>query len=105
MEKKTKENVLGVVKAVGGILASIGSAEIINNVVKATTPANTKIGKISKAAIWVASLVIGDIVGEKASEQVSKYVDDGVNIVKRVFKIAGVNKDENEQPKVEEAEG
>jgi hypothetical protein len=71
----------GLVKAAGSIVISIGVGTIVNNVVRATTPAT--ISKFSKVCIAVGALAVSNMVGDMAIERIEKGVDGIINGVKK----------------------
>ena len=70
----------GLVKAAGSIVISIGIGNIVNNAVKATTPA--AIGQFTKVCIAVGTLAISSVVGDMTTDRIEKGVDGVVNAVK-----------------------
>jgi hypothetical protein len=73
------------IQQIAGFAASMGVNEVVGNVIKSTTPEG--LSKYKKGLVFVGTMVIGGIAGEKAK----KYVDDQFDEAKKLM--AEFNKD------------
>lgn len=87
-------NALNLTKTIAVGIASAGVGTVVTNVVKATTPEDTKI--VKSISILIGSFVISSMVSDRASDYLNEKIDNTVNAVKKTFA-------KNEEP-VEEAE-
>jgi uncharacterized membrane protein len=71
-----------IVKTVGGIIVSVGVGAIVGNVIKDTTPED--VGKIKKMCIGLGSVVLTNMVGDKAVTYIEDKVDNAVKAIKKV---------------------
>jgi uncharacterized membrane protein len=75
-------NKIGVAKAVGSLIVSVGVSAIVGNAVKATTP--YKVGRIQKACIWIGSFVLSSMVSDKASKYTEDKIEETATKVKKM---------------------
>ena len=75
-------NVIGAVKIVGSLAASIGIGAVTKNVIKVTTPANTK--AVVKVCINVGGYFIAGLASAAASKQFERKVDNVNKIIDKV---------------------
>ena len=69
------------VKAIGGIVVSVGVAAIMGNLVKATTPVNTSL--IGRVCILIGGAVLTDMVTDVAAEHAEKKMNDAIASFKK----------------------
>lgn len=62
------------IKKVAGLVLGCGAGIIVGNVVRTTTPPD--INKIKNLAVGATSLVLGFMLGDKATEYAEKQIDD-----------------------------
>ena len=74
------------VKAVAALVVSAGVGFIVSNIVKATTPADTKV--IVKICIGIGSFVLAGLVSDAATDYTEKTIDEAVEMVKDAVKEA-----------------
>lgn len=70
-------NKIETVKTVGQIVISVGVGAIVGNVIKSTTP--SQIGLIKKVCIGIGSMVLSNMICDKASEYSNEKIDCIVN--------------------------
>jgi hypothetical protein len=73
-----------IIKAVGGLVISVGVGGIVGNVIKCTTP--IAIGPIKKVCIGIGSFVVSNMVGDKAVEYAEEKIDGAIDQVKKMVK-------------------
>lgn len=76
-----------IAKGAIGLLTTIGSGIIVNNVIKATTPAVTT--KFTQVCIGTTGSVLGMIVGQQVTKKVEEQIDAieaGVEMAKKQVK-------------------
>lgn len=77
------DNAVTIARFATRTVVSSGAAAIVQNAVKATTPADIK--KLKKLSIMVGTAAIGGIVAEAANKHVLKGFDDIVKTIKDVI--------------------
>jgi hypothetical protein len=80
-ERKTM-NPLKVIKATTGIVVSFGAGAIVNNAIKATTPAD--VHAIKKIALVIGGFAVSGIVADAAVKYSNKTFDDVDEAIKNV---------------------
>ena len=75
---------LEILKTGASLIVSVGVGAIVGNVIKTTTPADTK--KILKICIDAGGLVLTGLAGDMAGKYTDKTIDDVVDAVKDVVK-------------------
>lgn len=86
------------VKSIGGLVVSFGSGAITGNLIKATTPEDTK--KIIKICIGLSGCFISTLVGDAASDKFEGAIDKVVETMKD-----WANKSEQEDIETEPEDG
>ena len=85
--------IVSMIKGAVGLAATIGTEQIVANVVKTTTPAT--VGKLSKVCIKVSSCVLGLMGGKVVADFAGEQMDN----VERMIQAA---KQESEKEEVAE---
>lgn len=86
-------NKIEMLKGGTGLILSVGVGAIVGNLIKSTTPANTRY--FTKACISMSALVLGDLLSEKAYNHAEKKIDDTAEQIKGAINKA-TNKEEEE---------
>jgi len=73
--------VLTVVKGAGAIVISVGIGAIAANLIKATTPDDTR--KIIKACIWAGSIFVSGFAARAAGDRFGDTVDEIAENIKK----------------------
>jgi hypothetical protein len=72
------------VKAAGSLIISIGVGSIVGNVIKTTTPGS--IGALKKVCIGAGSVVLSNMVGDKAVDYVEEKIEGFTTWIKDLVK-------------------
>jgi cytochrome bd-type quinol oxidase subunit 2 len=83
-------------KAGASLIVTVGVGAIVGNIVKGTTPAETK--QIMKICIGIGSFVMTCVAGDMAAKYTEDKIDETVKAVTDVFK----GEDTNEEAVKEE---
>lgn len=75
-------NILGIVKPVTTVIASLGVGAVIGNVIRTTTPVG--IGPVSKVAVGVGTLVLTTVLGDLAAKSVHDTIDKSVESIDEI---------------------
>ena len=67
-------------KLAGGLFIGGGVGAVVTNLIQVTTPKD--VGKITKAAIYVGSIVVAGLASKAASDQLDEKIDTVVNVTK-----------------------
>lgn len=74
---------LTMVKGAVGLAATFGSGAIINNLIKATTPATT--GQITKICIGVTGSILSMMGGKVVADEIGKQVEETETFVRGIM--------------------
>lgn len=75
------ETTINVIKGVGSLATSIGIGAVTRNVIKVTTPENTK--TVVKVCIGVGSYFVAGLASAAASKKFGEQVDSVAEIIKK----------------------
>lgn len=76
-------NKLDAVKNIAKIAVSIGVGAVVGNAVKCTTPEDTK--GIGKILVALGSLVVANMISDKAADYTEEKIDETINDVKEAL--------------------
>lgn len=76
--KGTIMNPIGIVKAVSGIVVSLGVGAVVGNIIRTTTP--TDINTLQKVVAGVGAAVVGMVVADAAAKQIDGQIDQIGNL-------------------------
>lgn len=71
-------NPIGIVKAVSGIVVSLGVGAVVGNIIRTTTP--TDINTLQKVVAGVGAAVVGMVVADAAAKQIDGQIDQIGNL-------------------------
>lgn len=71
---------LEVVKAVAGIVVSLGAGAVVGNAIKFTSPEDLKV--LAKVGVGIGGFVISAMVGDAAAKYTEEQIDSVVDGVK-----------------------